>query len=377
MKQLLSGALTLGILFTFQPEIQAQSDIENHWAKDTIATWIDKGWISGYDEETYLPNKPVTRAEFVTFISRSFNLSEQFDIDYIDVNNTDWFYGQLQLSAPYISGYEDGSFQPNKTITRQEGAVILARLISAEQAKGQELTFNDIDSVSSWAKPAIQLVVSNGLMGGYPDDTFQPNQPITRAEAIVTLNRSQNFVSKHVQEEVQENVNNQEEAPNEPAVDDSNTDAATTPTNNTSSPDGNKGDNDSSDSSENDEKLEILSATVKVGGTNLKAKKISDGTFEVKLPDDDKAKFTHFTIKGTENIDSLEASIYPVSREIEFENGKAEMSISKLLGSFDNGGDGVSVQKIKESMDGDSFTIKGEVTGTNGETKPLKLILKK
>ena len=85
-----------------------------------------------------------------------------------------------------IKGYPDGTFKPNKSITRAEFAVIASKYI--KDPKATDETFSDVP-MNHWAKDAIVKVKAEGLISGYPDGTFKPDAPITRAEAVSIVNR--------------------------------------------------------------------------------------------------------------------------------------------------------------------------------------------
>lgn len=91
----------------------------------------------------------------------------------------------------YIGGYPDGTFKPNKAITRQEAASVIAKIKNLAPSKNSRKTdsFTDKDKIAKWSKSGIDAVVERGYMSGYPDGTFRPNQPMTRAEVVALLSR--------------------------------------------------------------------------------------------------------------------------------------------------------------------------------------------
>ena len=172
------------------------TDINGHWAQKEINDWTSKGLIAGYEDNTFRPDNPVTRAEFVTFVDRAFNLTQTADISFKDVDKTDWFYTDIQKAkaANIVSGYEDNTFRPNNSITREETAAILTRLLKPQPVTQDALkAFKDSSQVSDWAKATVNTAVYYGLIKGYPDNTIEPNNPITRAETVVILNRALNL----------------------------------------------------------------------------------------------------------------------------------------------------------------------------------------
>ena len=108
-----------------------------------------------------------------------------------DLDAEAWYYPAVSsaVSAGIMSGYGDGTFRPGNPITRQEAASVLTRLLGLG-AGAAEPTFTDAGEIAAWAKGAVDAVAAAGIMGGYQaDGTFRPQRPITRAETIVILDR--------------------------------------------------------------------------------------------------------------------------------------------------------------------------------------------
>jgi len=168
-------------------------DVDGHWAQATLSRWIEDGLVNGYDDGTFRPNEPMTRAEFVALVNRIFGFAEQATVPFADVASRHWFSQDAAraVAAGYISGFEDNTFRPNQPISRQEAAVILQRILDASKTSSASAAqFRDMDSAPVWSRDAIAAVAENGYMGGYPDGTFRPAQRITRAEAMVSLDRA-------------------------------------------------------------------------------------------------------------------------------------------------------------------------------------------
>jgi hypothetical protein len=170
------------------------SDLKGHWAESQLNSWIDKGLIQGYKDGTIKPNNPITRAEFMALVNRAFKFTEKSDVSFSDVNPKDWTYDEVAkaIKAGYIKGYSDGTIGIGKQVTRQEVAVIIGRLLKLETGDNKDATdFADAADFAKWGKDFIDAVVANKIMNGYSTDhTFKPNKPITRAEAVVTLDNA-------------------------------------------------------------------------------------------------------------------------------------------------------------------------------------------
>ncbi|WCN38115.1 S-layer homology domain-containing protein [Aneurinibacillus uraniidurans] len=165
-------------------------DVENHWAKNQITKWVDAGYVTGYEDGTFKPDNSITRAEFIRLVNQSFDFTEVATIAYTDVSPSQWFYSEVAKAkaAGYISGYEDGTMKPNDKISRQEAAAIIQRLLNLPGTEAS--SFQDGQTIASWAKGAVGSVAANKIMNGYPDGTFKPANDITRAESIVTLDKA-------------------------------------------------------------------------------------------------------------------------------------------------------------------------------------------
>ncbi|MDI6603690.1 MAG: S-layer homology domain-containing protein [Thermoanaerobacteraceae bacterium] len=171
-------------------------DIKGHWAEEEICSFVSKGFVSGYEDNTFRPDNLITRAEFVALVNRSFGFKDEAKINFRDVKSSDWYYNDIQkgVAAGYISGYENNMMNPDKFITREETASIISRLLKLPQATNYDALnkFKDSNKISDWAKNAVDAVATNGLISGYSDGTFQAQNYITRAETVVILQRSIN-----------------------------------------------------------------------------------------------------------------------------------------------------------------------------------------
>ncbi|WP_136479686.1 S-layer homology domain-containing protein [Acetivibrio thermocellus] len=171
------------------------NDIEGHWAQFWIELNAKLGNIAGYEDSSFRPSQSVTRAEFVTMANRFFDIrgSVEFGCSFTDVNENDWFFADVATAekAGYISGYPDGTFRPNALITREEAAVILCRLTNrAPSSNTDSIEFTDSDSISPWALGYVKRLVFSYIIKGYPDNTFRPKNPVTRAEAVVLVDNT-------------------------------------------------------------------------------------------------------------------------------------------------------------------------------------------
>ena len=165
--------------------VSSLSDVNGHWAKQTVDIFMKLGFINGYEDGTAKPDQKITRAEFVSILSRIFDVKGTENVQLQDINSH-WAKAAIAkyAAAGIIGGYGDGTFQPDKTISREEMVVILSRLVqmdavTKDAAKG---SFSDLNS--SYAADAIKQAAQAGMVSGKSDGIFDPTANSTRAEAL-------------------------------------------------------------------------------------------------------------------------------------------------------------------------------------------------
>lgn len=169
-----------------------EKDYIGHWAEQTIQSWLDNNYVSGYPDGFFRPDATITRAEFITMANNVLMFTDTADISFSDVNPGDWYYKEVQkaFKAGYISGITETMFAPDSNLTREQAAVIVYKILNLEINPENIYTFADSSLISDWAKDYVNAAVFAEIMLGYSEDnTFRPQNPITRAEAIVLLDR--------------------------------------------------------------------------------------------------------------------------------------------------------------------------------------------
>ncbi|WP_169447598.1 S-layer homology domain-containing protein [Paenibacillus daejeonensis] len=163
-------------------------DLEGHWAEETIRQWIAEGRLQGYGDAEYAPDQTITRAELVTLMSRSFKWNGEGEVHFDDMLPTHWAYSEIAsaIALEYVIGYEDGTFRPQAVVSREEAAVITARMLGFEPAP-RLLLYADAEDLAEWSRDAVSALFRASLMEGDPDRQFRPKAGLTRAEAITLL----------------------------------------------------------------------------------------------------------------------------------------------------------------------------------------------
>lgn len=146
-----------------------------------------KGYIAGYPDHTFRPAKSMTRAEAAAILARLCKLTgaDSTKPDFKDADG--WYNAAINdvVKAGYMKGYPDGSFKPDQPITRAEFAVILSHVLKDETAPNP---FKD--TAGHWAKDAIDKAYAQGIIKGYGDNSFRPDALVSRAEAVAMANRT-------------------------------------------------------------------------------------------------------------------------------------------------------------------------------------------
>ena len=163
------------------------TDIAGHWAEENIKQLVALGAVSGYPDNIFKPENKITRAEFATILVKAFKLEPQKGKTFADTEGH-WARDSISTAAYHgiVSGYDATRFGPDDNITREQMAVMIMNA-SQLPAVTAESSLVDSNSISAWAKEAVATAVKNGIINGYPDNTFRPRANATRAEAVTVV----------------------------------------------------------------------------------------------------------------------------------------------------------------------------------------------
>ncbi|WP_172844387.1 cadherin-like beta sandwich domain-containing protein [Tumebacillus algifaecis] len=146
-------------------------------------------YINGYPDGTFKPNKGITRGELAVVLLKVLKIKAvTATVAYSDVDNNSWSAQAIAeiTKRGLMVGYPDGTFRPNQEVSRAEIAIVLGKVKQLTAEKGSA-SFHDING--HWAKDAILLAANAGLISGYADGSYRPAQALTRAEAVVIFNK--------------------------------------------------------------------------------------------------------------------------------------------------------------------------------------------
>lgn len=210
LQRLLPLAMLAAMLLSAVHAAAAFRDTAGHWAEKTLDEWQDEGLIDGYGDGSFQPNGTVTRAEFAKLVNRTLGFTAESEISFSDVTERDWFHAEVAKAV--AAGYAQGSgglFRPNQPVTRAEAAAMLARAAGLAAKEERADAFADAASIPAWARGSVGAAAEAGYMTGYPDGTFGALGSITRAEAVVTLDRVRRSAQKTVIEQAGTTLENE------------------------------------------------------------------------------------------------------------------------------------------------------------------------
>ena len=164
------------------------------WFYDNVMGAVANGYMTGNGDGTFNPMGKATRAQFACALANALGYEaaegETIETPFIDVDEGDWYAGAVNFCYDngIISGYEDATYRPNQTITRQEAAAMLNNAFDLEASSDVSM-FTDAGRIASWATAHVGAVANAELMNGDAAGTFRPTGTLTRAElASIMMN---------------------------------------------------------------------------------------------------------------------------------------------------------------------------------------------
>jgi hypothetical protein len=166
---------------------KSSDDWSGHWAEKQLGSWLAQGLLQGYEDGSVKPEQAITRAEWIALVNRAFGLQEMAELTAPDVSTRDWAYNDIAIAvkAGYISGYEDQSIKPERPVSRQEAAVMVARLLRLDTSVSP--SSETAEDMPAWSRGAWNAVAAGGFIPFYAGDPTGFAKPVTRAEAVAIL----------------------------------------------------------------------------------------------------------------------------------------------------------------------------------------------
>ncbi len=204
--RILSGVLAICMVISLMPTVSAAAaadytDVSSgDWYYDSVKYVSEHKYFEGTGGGAFSPNAPMTRAMFVTVLSRLENVTAGDEVSpFDDVASGSWYAGEVAwaVDKKLANGTGDGMFSPENSVTRQDMAAFMSRYISyytanhevTLKAAGAAKSFTDESSIAAYAKDAVALCTSYGLIDGYPDGSFAPSDTATRAQVATVIYR--------------------------------------------------------------------------------------------------------------------------------------------------------------------------------------------
>lgn len=178
------------------------SDIAGSGYKTAITVAAEKGIVNGYSDGSFKPNSNVTRAQFITMLYRAAGSPEVADteLDFIDAADIADAYKAAVVWGTengMIFGYEDGSFKPNQEISRAQMATFADRYLTSlgYEFDGSDLSFTDADQINANYLDSVKAMASIEIILGFEDGHFGPSETAVRGQAAAILLRVANYVA--------------------------------------------------------------------------------------------------------------------------------------------------------------------------------------
>lgn len=168
------------------------------WYKDAVQFAYDNGLMTGTSATEFAPDVTTTRAMIVSILARLEGVTAADDAGFTDVDD-EWFATAVNWAANVgvVNGFEDNTFRPNDTITREQLAAILCNYAAWKgedvSARAELSRYSDAAAISSWATDVMRWAVAENLISGVTTDELQPQGAATRAQVAAILQR---FLSK-------------------------------------------------------------------------------------------------------------------------------------------------------------------------------------
>ena len=166
-------------------------DTDGHWAETSIDRWSNAAVVYGTDGE-FRPDLSITRAQIAAIFARLLRLPEASPAEYHDLTADAWYADAVSrcAAAGILTGYPDGTFRPNDPVTREQACAMLARALGISEARRADLSdFPDAADTGDWARGYVAAMLNRGILTGL-SGKLAPKAPVTRAQFVTMLDRA-------------------------------------------------------------------------------------------------------------------------------------------------------------------------------------------
>lgn len=181
--------LALCLSLSLCPQLIGTAYAVGEAAMDQLLNW---GVVGGYPDGGLHPERSLTRAEFVAMVNRAYGYTQTGATPFIDVPNTAWFYDDIGIAynANYFGGVSPRMAAPDSSLTREQAMVLLARNMRLDPVAGEVTEFADGRNFADWSRGYARAAAQMGLIGGYGDGSYKPQNNISRGEMGIMLQRA-------------------------------------------------------------------------------------------------------------------------------------------------------------------------------------------
>ncbi len=192
LRRHLAGVLALALILGLLPGMALPAQAADHWAMPYAQQLVDWGVMRGDTSGALRLGSSITRAEFVAMVNRAYGYDKLDGMPFTDVRSRDWFYDDIDIgyNIGYFKGTGPNTAAPNDPLTREQAVVLLSRNLMLRGTTGETLGFSDSRTLSDWSRGLIGTAVAQGVISGYEDGTFKPQRNITRGEVAAMLVRA-------------------------------------------------------------------------------------------------------------------------------------------------------------------------------------------
>lgn len=196
-------AVAPGMANAEAPSFSDVRDIPSHHFYEAVMKYTAAGMISGYPDGTFKPGQNITRQDAAKLLAMVLDLDTKNVVDpgFKDISRTSPYYGYIAalVEEGIISGYEDNTFRPNDSLTRAQMAKIIVLGFSLEEKSSVRLPFSDINS-KQWHIEFVRSLYGHEITTGTTPTTFSPNALVTRGQMASFVFRSEAFIEPKVDE---------------------------------------------------------------------------------------------------------------------------------------------------------------------------------
>lgn len=190
---MIAGSMLVGSVSAAEDELPFKDVKKKKWFYNAVKYVYDEGIMDGTSKKYFEPDGGLTRAMFITILGRMAGAEQKETSAFPDIKKKSWYSGYVgwALETGVVTGYPDGTFMPDKELSREEMAVAVDRYIDylgvRMTSEGGMWKFNDQKKVGKWAVDSLAVLRNSGVIEGDQNGNFNPKNSITRAEAATIV----------------------------------------------------------------------------------------------------------------------------------------------------------------------------------------------